>query len=706
VVTLTDSARPGRVQLQIQSPVAAVLAPAPRVAARAAAAVTADQPSRRSWVVEARALAWQTVQEGCWTWCLLAVIGLVLPVLTFLVWGYLEPGWLVLTNMGVALVAGVSVFGPENRARTHRLLAHHGARPGLVWLVKLAVWGLGLAVILGPQAIMAVARPVPPGPEDRWLIIVLTIPLGFAVAQLCGIAIRRGITALVAALVVTLALAVPLLALVIAVPMLPPLGLPAVAVALLAVSWAWSGDWLMDRPAPGRWLRLGLLLFGTFTVLLGWYAGFRAWSVPDVGSIAAPRAWMEAASSPLPAERNAADLYREAGRRLNYPVTDSPEFLGRNREALDLLRRAAAQPECRFHQFGRRTSIDPLDLPPMVQLASLVTYDVRERQDRGDLAGAWDDLVVLFRMAWHFSEGAGLHPAFFALSSMERDALLLAMEWATSRGQTPERLHAALAAYRDLPKMPPAADVVRAEANLTEKTLNLPTSALHDWLLESMSEPGRNASGQIWESAWLDVETAPWERARARRVNRLVAAATIRAATLEPWQRPGLSASGRDDSQVAGARSTTPLAKRLFPNMEAYVEGDDLNEVARRALVQVLALRAWQLRHGGEFPNRLDALVPEELPSLPVDPYLGRPFGYVRWRGQRVFRSREALSVVAQRTISPPPPPGSWLLYSVGPNRQDDNATTSAHNEFPQVHLDIVFAIPPVEGGTDAGKKP
>ena len=67
------------------------------------------------------------------------------------------------------------------------------------------------------------------------------------------------------------------------------------------------------------------------------------------------------------------------------------------------------------------------------------------------------------------------------------DALGHALEWAVAHGQTPDRLHAALAAYRDLPKMASATDMVRVEANLVENTLDLPTSRLRDWVFESMN---------------------------------------------------------------------------------------------------------------------------------------------------------------------------------------------------------------------------
>ena len=270
--------------------------------------------------------------------------------------------------------------------------------------------------------------------------------------MLCGMAIRRGITAFVIALVIGLALTIPLVSLVVA-NMLPRQGLLVIPAGLLAVSWAWSGDWLLDRPAPGRWVRLGLLLTGLFTLVVSWYAGYRAWSIRDVGPIAPPAAWLEAAANTLPADQNAADLYDEAQRRIVGP-TDSSEFLSRNREVLDLIRRAAARPVCRFAQREKPTLADQPDLPPMAIFAKLITLDLSDREKHGDLAGAWDDIMVLFRMARHAGEGTGLVSAFANVVLMERITLGHALEWAVARGQTPERLQAALVAYRDLPNMP------------------------------------------------------------------------------------------------------------------------------------------------------------------------------------------------------------------------------------------------------------
>ena len=209
-------------------------------------------------------------------------------------------------------MAGVSVFGLENQGGPTDSSSITGAAGDRLAgeaddLVHRAGDHLGAA------GVMAVSSPRMShrrASEDL-LWLALSLPLAFAVAQLCGMAIPRGITA--------------------GVDrdggddrpggrtgrpgpgkMMPAWGLAALPVAFLVVTWAWSGDWLLDRPAPGRYLRLGLILAGTFGVLLGGYAGVRVWSIPDPGPIAAPSCLDRRARSPP--DRNAADLYREAAR--------------------------------------------------------------------------------------------------------------------------------------------------------------------------------------------------------------------------------------------------------------------------------------------------------------------------------------------------------------------------------------------------------
>jgi hypothetical protein len=135
----------------------------------------------------------------------------------------------------------------------------------------------------------------------------------------------------------------------------------------------------------------------------------------------------------------------------------------------------------------------------------------------------------------------------------------------------------------------------------------------------------------------------------------------------------------------------------LIPNLGAYLAADDRNEVARRALVQVLAIRAWQLRHDGRLPDRLEALVPEELPNLPGDPYhfTGRPFGYSP-------RSQDLQGHPDQRS-SFERNPGTGVLYSVGPNGRNNHAMTDSLGNAPGD--DFIFPIPPAEGAGAGGRQ-
>ena len=163
--------------------------------------------------------------------------------------------WAALAMVGLTLAAGVSVFGLENRGQTQRFLAHHGATAGLVWLVKVAVWGVKLLIISGLLAAIAFFTRTS---GDQWrerIPLALFLALAFAVvallftvALICGMAFRRGITAFVLALVIAIGLAVPLLVLVLS-GTLPVPSVLFVPLVLLIVSWAWSGDWIMHQSA-------------------------------------------------------------------------------------------------------------------------------------------------------------------------------------------------------------------------------------------------------------------------------------------------------------------------------------------------------------------------------------------------------------------------------------------------------------------------
>ncbi len=113
----------------------------------------------------------------------------------------------------------------------------------------------------------------------------------------------------------------------------------------------------------------------------------------------------------------------------------------------------------------------------------------------------------------------------------------------------------------------------------------------------------------------------------------------------------------------------------------------------RRALEQVLALRLWQAEHG-TYPDSLSRLVPSVLPSLPLDPYSGRPFGYVASTGQELLPLEEVgKGGMGDETQLSHTRPGQMLLYSVGPDGSDDGASRNfeLRQEWPG---DYIFPLP------------
>jgi hypothetical protein len=403
-----------------------------------------------------------------------------------------------------------------------------------------------------------------------------------------------------------------------------------------------------------------------------------------VGPIPPPSAWA-VASVPLPADRNAADLYREASRLLQgltsrLGIVD----LDAHPEIFDSIGRAAARPDCRFFEPDRLDLRKRGFLPPMRELADAVDRRARHRLERGDLASAWDDIVLLLRMARHLSQGAVKDLMDQALA-IEKQALDLTMEWAGNPGQTPDRLRAAILADLALPPMTPTEESVRGEGLLVERTIQLPADDLKDWLLE---ERGRNMPGSSvspWDSLRIDLIAAPWERARAVRLTRQATSEEARFVSLEPWKRP-TSPPAVIEKGLSPENESFSLAALLVPNILRSWAANDRNEVARRALVQVLAVREWQLRHGGRFPDRLDELVPHTLPSLPLDPYTGRPFGYTT-----IGR------VAGYRPANWPPldwPAETRLIYSAGPDRRDDQGQFFAVGV--ETVGDDVFPVVPV----------
>ena len=112
--------------------------------------------------------------------------------------------------------------------------------------------------------------------------------------------------------------------------------------------------------------------------------------------------------------------------------------------------------------------------------------------------------------------------------------------------------------------------------------MSLPPADFRDWLVNtSLAE--HDSPSRRMQAVWINVVASPWELARARRVNRLMAAAAIRVASREPGERSNHWGWDLDDPSVRYAEATTPdLILDLIAPMASFISADDRNEVARR----------------------------------------------------------------------------------------------------------------------------
>lgn len=85
----------------------------------------------------------------------------------------------------------------------------------------------------------------------------------------------------------------------------------------------------------------------------------------------------------------------------------------------------------------------------------------------------------------------------------------------------------------------------------------------------------------------------------------------------------------------------------VLPGISHTAKGDAYSHANLRVALVALAIERWRGIHQDEIPDSLDLLVPSFLPSIPVDPYDGKPL-----RFKRLARG--------------------YVVYSVGPNLQDD----------------------------------
>ena len=120
------------------------------------------------WPYSITRLVWETLREVRPTLWVLFAVGVVAPLAMAMNSLRTEVSiWVWLSMSITAIVTGVSAFNGENRGRTNRFLLQHGARPGVVWTVKVLIWWL-VAIPIWWIASLPLERPLG-NPNSQWI---------------------------------------------------------------------------------------------------------------------------------------------------------------------------------------------------------------------------------------------------------------------------------------------------------------------------------------------------------------------------------------------------------------------------------------------------------------------------------------------------------------------------------------------------------
>jgi len=362
----------------------------------------------------------------------------------------------------------------------------------------------------------------------------------------------------------------------------------------------------------------------------------------------------------------------------SWPVTITPltaAWIKANQKPLDLVVQASKRPRLFFPFYaGHRPDVIEETLLPQLQFFRQTTLAVSLRaltrlQD-GDAAGFEEDLMAPHRLARLLGEQVTIIEMLVGHATAE--LACQAERIGASSGKIPpaqlETMIGELAAPGDFPS-------TVANMNIGERYMMLDClqalATLPDdraaVVFQAMTDPRQNRPLSFPPFVYRLVPV-PWEQSM-RVVNH--AQDGLIAAMSQPSYALSLAALEDWDSQLAQMRQSNPVwmdmtgewpMMTLTPSSRNFLKHDYELKAEIRLTQVALALAVYKAAHGA-YPAALTDLSPDELASVPLDPFVDRPFVYA-------------------------PTAKGFTLYSVGPNMVDDRGKTVAPAD------DIAASVP------------
>lgn len=327
------------------------------------------------------------------------------------------------------------------------------------------------------------------------------------------------------------------------------------------------------------------------------------------------------------------------------------ELMKRHAVTLDLVRQGADRPWCRFLRDWTRPSVSMLlpEVQEMRQAARLLALAARREAADGDAVAALRDIVRIHRLGMHAGgepilicglvgqaiDGMALQTLADVLPRMKQKDLSL-LDAPAMR----DFLGAPLSYQRHF--LGEEAFGLATLGSLADGELGIPTLALLDSLNGSSPREWRFAAplSILYRCFLLPADMAGY-RSHMQSYQQLIAGNV----TGRPYSK--IVAQLGEISDEPTLRRAGLVTSMLTPALSNVLKSEMKGRALHRAAEILVAATRTRLAGGG-VPDSVEALVPENLPAVPRDPFTdGRP-----------LRTKLA--------------DGTWAVWSVGPDGEDD----------------------------------
>jgi hypothetical protein len=282
-----------------------------------------------------------------------------------------------------------------------------------------------------------------------------------------------------------------------------------------------------------------------------------------------------------------------------------------------------------------------------------MAWDLMANAANKEIGRAFDDILQVLALSRSLRNKASLESYQLGVT-IEKSVLKGLDGWLARRKPTSQELRRVLDELnRHGQQTPPPIDCLRTECFRSGGFLLNPSSLV----LRAPGEAPRVPERWLTGAVALSLEV-PWEQRRNERIWRLVWAGYFRAIEKPYWELPehgdlneiAIRPPSPEVSQIMrgwlpdATMSHETMIRLLDPSWLAdprlFCSMPELLEAATRSRCRVdsarlaLGLSLYHLEEGKDA-RELNALMPKYFPSIPLDPYSGRSFGYRPAKGDQ-----------------------------------------------------------------------